>query len=97
MFFELIAEELHVCRIPAENKIHAGSAVEVRSTVALPLATNRMIYRDMHRAEDADALGHGSDGSRPGERLHQVAAVVIVTAGSRLNPPVAAFVNHSCL
>src|SRR5215467_12508530 len=39
-----------------------------------------MIERDVHRADDADTLSHGSDGSRPGKRLHQVAAVVIVAS-----------------
>jgi hypothetical protein len=29
---ELIAEELHVCRIPAENKIHAGPAARPGQT-----------------------------------------------------------------
>ena len=55
--------------------------LEMRSTVASALADkDRMVERDMHRADDADALRHGGDRSRPGERFHQVAAVVIVAA-----------------
>src|SRR5262249_48614545 len=39
-----------------------------------------MVERDMHRADDADTLGHCSDRSRPSKRFHQIAAVVIVTS-----------------
>ena len=55
--------------------------LEMRSTVASALATKTgWLTVTMDRADDTDTLRHGSDGSRPSKRLHQVAAVMVVAA-----------------
>src|ERR1700677_3592750 len=81
VLLHVISKKLHVWRVPSEDEVHSRAAVGDEIDGRLRLGyEDRMVERDMRRADDTDTLGHGSDRSRPSKRLHQVAAVVVVAA-----------------
>ena len=79
MLLHLISKKLHVWRIPSEDEVHSSAAIGDEIDGRLRLGyEDWMVERDMHCADDTDMRRHGSDGSGPSKRLHQVAAVVVV-------------------
>jgi len=66
VLLHFIAKELHIWGILAENEVHPGPTIGDKIDSRLRLGYEyRMVERDMHRADDADALRHGSDRSGP--------------------------------
>ena len=81
VLLHLESKKFHVRRIPPKDQVHSRTAVRDEIDGRLRLGhEDRVVDREMHRADDPDTLRHGSDGSRPSKRLHQVAAVVVVAS-----------------